>query len=225
MNYLELCQELAREAGISGSIAAVTGQTGEMARVANWIRKANRYILNKHEDWKFLRADVSFPVILGNVEYSAGALSLADFGEWKLDSFRAYLTSIGFADEQPVREVRDYDAFRDYYIIGALREQEGRPQAITQTPGRSLRIWPVPDDAYTIVGEYYQAPADLAANADVPVFPAKFHDAIVWRALMFYGEYEGDATVFAAAQTEFKRVLAKLESLYLPSIEAGGPMA
>jgi hypothetical protein len=225
MNFLEICQSIVREGGISGSLANVTGQSGEHLRVVNWANGAYRYILNMHKEWKFLRKDLAFPVIVGTAEYSASAMSLADFGEWKLDSFRAYTTDIGFADEQFVRCVRNYDDFRNRYMMGAMRSVTGRPQLVAEKPDQNLRIFPIPDAAYTVTGEYYRVPADMAVNADLPIFPARFHKAVVWRALMFYAEYEGDASLFASAQTEFGREISQMELRFLPDMEASGPMA
>lgn len=225
MNFLEICQGIVRDGGISGSIANVTGQTGELLRVVRWANDAYRYILNMHKDWKFLRKDVAFPVIVGTAEYSASALSLADFGEWKLDSFRAYDTAIGFADEQFVRYMLNYDDFRNQFMFGTNRTTTGRPTLAAEKPDQTLRLWPIPDANYTVTGEYYRVPPDMAANADIPAFPARYHKAIVYRALMLYAEYEGDASLFASMQSEFGRIIAQLELGNLPDMEAAGPMA
>lgn len=226
MNFLELCQDLAREAGISGSIVSVTGQTGEAARIVNWIIKAYRFVQAKHVDWKFLRADVAFDTNGSSDTYTAAAAGVAGFGEWRFagDDWRCWRKDLGAADEQPVRYV-DYDDFCRMYSYGANRLVTGRPQFMTERPDQSLQFWPVPDASYTIIGEHFRAPITLAKNDDVPIFSAKFHEAIVQRGLMLYGLFEGDASVHAGAQSEFNRWLSQMESIYLPDIEPSGPMA
>jgi hypothetical protein len=227
MNYLELCKALAREAGVSGSIASVTGQTGELLRLVNWIARAYNDILIAHSDWEFLRADVQFSTNVGSRIYSAAAAGVAEFGEWRFgsyDGWRAYLTEAGTADEQPVSFIL-YDDFRSTCLYSTQRDQVGRPQVVTEAPDQSLLFWPLPDMQYTIVGEQYRHPAALLDNADVPVFPARFHDAIVQRALMLYAQFEEAPAVFASAQSEYARLLEQLESRYLPSITTSGPMA
>jgi hypothetical protein len=226
MNFLELCQDLAREAGISGAVVSVTNQTGEAQRLVNWIIKAYRYIQNKHVDWKFLRADVAFDTNTSSAIYTAAAAGVAGFGEWNFagDDWRAYSKAIGVADEMELRYM-PYDDFKRVYVMGQNRTVTGRPTIITERPDQSLQVWPIPDAIYTIVGEQYRAPITLAAANDVPIFAAKFHDAIVQRALMFYGGFEGDAGVFAAAQTEFQRLLAQMEGVYLPEWDTPEPMA
>ncbi len=223
-NFLQLCQDTAREAGMP-DIASAANQKGEPLRMVNWVRKAYRYILNLNPQWQFLRADAAIDVIAGQTIYYPTALDLANFGEWRLHSFRAYDPDVGVQDEQFVTAMPDYDYFRDSYGIGPAQTTTGRPQLIAQRPDQALVVWPTPDRAYTLSGEYFKAPPDLVNNTDVPVLPPKYHDAIVWRALMFYGQFEGDSGVFATGQMEFRRVLAAMELLYAPAIQAPGAMA
>ena len=225
MTYLELCQELMREAGISGSLVSVLGQTGELGRVVGWVAKAHRYIQNKHSNWEFLRRDVQFPVVVGTARYNADDVAVTDFGNWRFSSsWRTYNTAAGVADEQPLAYMA-YNAFRERYLMGTNRLMTGRPQVVTQAPDQSLILWPIPDQAYTIVGEQYRAPMILAANTDKPIFPPRFHDVIVYRALMFYGQFEGDGNTFNTGQTECNRYLSMLEEEYLPEWETAGAMA
>lgn len=231
MNFLELCQDFYREnASLSGVIASVEDQTGEALRVVNHVKKAYRSIQNAYADWDFMRADVTFNTTAAKQTYTASeaGLSSAVFGEWMFSPYskqwRCYITSMGVADEQPVRYM-PYDDFKRQYLFGAQRSTAGRPLVITQKPDRTLVFWPTPDAIYTVVGEQYRAPYELAANDDTPIFAARFHDAIVYRALMLYGERDGDQTTFSAAQIEFKRIMAKLEREYLPDITMGGAMA
>lgn len=225
MTYLELCKALVREAGISGTIASVAGQTGELLRVVNWIADAYTDILIAHDNWEFLRTDVNFTTNVGSRSYSAAAAGITEFGEWRFTgSWRAYSAALGTADEQAVRFM-EYDAFRDQYLYASAREQTGRPLIVTEAPDQSLQFWPLPDAEYVIVGEQYRHPAELTGNADLPVFPARFHKAIVQRAKMLYAQFESDAATFASAQSEYARLLEQLETRYLPNITAGSPMA
>lgn len=217
MNFLELCQAVAVEAGISGTIASVNGQSGEAARVIKWVKRAYNAIQLLHPEWEFLRADAVFATTAGNDTYSATAASLTSFGEWRLrgDDWRCYATAQGTKDEQPVRFMK-YDQFRHVCLYGTQRDDRDRPQVVTVRPNQSLQFWPTPDASYTIVGEYFQAPLQMVANADIPVFGARFHDAVMWRAMMFYAEFEGDSTVYASAQNELKPLIAQMEDQYLP---------
>jgi hypothetical protein len=214
------------QAGIAGSLASVQGQSGEFQRVVNWISKAHTYVQNRHVEWEFLRADVAFNTSANSAIYTATAAGVASFGEWRFNGndWRCYDVAQGPMDEQQVVYV-DYDTFRRTYFYGSNRLMTGRPQVVTQRPDQSLQFWPTPDKAYTIVGEQFRAPLAMLANDDTPIFAAKFHDVIVWRALMYYGEYEGDASVHATGQSETSRILGEMESVYMPTWCSAGPMA
>lgn len=225
MTYLELCRKLMARAGIAGSLASVTGQNGELLRVVGWVAEAYRAILNLHSDWEFLRAGVQFDVGTSTATYSAAAAGVSEFGEWRFvgDDWRCWNKAIGAADEMPLAFV-PYDAFKRNYAYGPQRLMTGRPQVVTELPDESLQFWPKPDMDYTIIGEQYRVPADLAGNEDVPIFRSKFHDVVFYRALMLYAEHEEAGSTFAAAQTECARLVGQMENLYLPAITLGGPM-
>jgi hypothetical protein len=94
--FLELCQDLAQEAGISDGTmpTSVTSQTGEMKRVVDWIARAYRWVQRKHSNWNFLRNDFSFNTVAGTSNYLYTSAS-AEHQRWKLETFRCYLTAPG----------------------------------------------------------------------------------------------------------------------------------
>jgi hypothetical protein len=225
MNHLDLCKALAREAGISGSIPSVTDQAGEALRVVNWISEAYREVLNAHSDWEFLRADVTIAVGTGNRSYTAAAAGIPDFGAWRFKAvWSISLTGSGTIDEQPLIYL-PYDRFRETCLFGGKREVAARPSTIAQGPDQSLLLWPLPDAQYNVYGEYFRQPVDLIKNEDVPAFAARWHRIIVHRALMLYASFEGDAGLFASAQTNYARMLEQMENSHLPEFGVCGAMA
>jgi hypothetical protein len=224
--FIQLVQDLKREAGVSGAVpSAVTSQPAEIDRLVNWILKAYTDIQNKHTDWQFLRADVSIDATASTSTYTATDAGIANlFGEWIMDSFRIFRADLGVTDEQVV-DACSWDAMRDGYLIGAQRTSAGRPTRIAQKPDQSLALWPLPDQSYTVVGEYYKTAQTLTATTDVPVFPGKYHDMIVWRALMYYAGYESAPELYAVGQKEFNRLMTRMEGAQLPEITVGGAMA
>lgn len=223
--FLEICQDFREEAGITGSgPAAVTGQTGEMLRVVNWVKKAYRDVQNRHPNWDFLRNDFTFQTIVSTSTYLPTAISLDELGMWKRDSFRIYLTATGVADEQWLRHW-NWDEFRDAYLIGPSQNQTGRPTEFAVRPDKSVVLWPKPDAVYTVAGEYFKRAQEMAANADEPLLPEEFHDIIKWRAMMYYGAQEGAPEVYAQGKDEFSRMMGELRRDQLPRIMLGGALA
>jgi hypothetical protein len=223
--FLELCQDLREQAGISGSgPTAVTGQTGEMLRVVNWINKAYQKIQNMDTNWNFLRADFSFQTIASTSTYTTTAVNLTDHGSWKVDSLRCYLTSAGATDEQWL-VYYPWEEFRDIYQFGGLRTSSGRPISFSVKPDQSLIFYPVPDAVYTVVGEYFKKPQEMAANSDEPLIPSQYQDVIMWRALMYYATYESAPELYAEGQAEYRRLMAEMRVRELPPMSMGGPLA
>jgi hypothetical protein len=223
--FLELCQDFREEAGITGSgPVSVIGQTGEMKRVVNWILKAYKDIQNKHRNWDFLRENFSFETIASTSTYLPTAVSLDELATWKQDTFRIYRTATGVADEQWLRCWR-WDELRDAYLIGPSRSQTGRPTEFAIKPDKSVVFWPAPDAVYTVTGEYFQRAQTMTANADEPLLPEQFHDIIKWRAMMYYGAYEGAAEVYANGKSEYARMMFEMRLDQLPGITLGGALA
>lgn len=222
--FLELCSDLRREAGISGAgPTTVVSQTGEMGRVVEWVKKAYRDLQNLHANWDFLKTEFSFSTIASTANYTKTAAGLTELGSWKVDEFTCYLTATGVADEQPLEYV-PWDDFKAGYTLGTLSTQTNRPQVVTVKPDQSLTFWPIPNDVYTIKGEYYKRAQAMTVNSDEPLIPLAFQDVIVWRALMFYGAYTGADEKYSHGQNEFKRLLAKLEENQLPAMMLGEPL-
>jgi hypothetical protein len=224
MTFLELCQRLRREAGQAGSgPATVVSQTYELLRTVEWVKSAYEDIQNLHAEWNFLRADLTFQTVASDNTYPIAQISATEYGEWIPDSFRSYNTSSGVAGEQ-FMEWMDWPDFRDKYVIGTNRTQEGNPRYIAQKPDTSLIVFPTPDAAYTINGEYFKKAQVMSADSDEPLIPTKFHMIIVWRALMYYAGFTSAPDLYEIGQREYKNLLFKLESSQLPRIRLATPL-
>ncbi len=242
MNYLELCQRMVSECGVSGTLTTVAGQQGSLQRCINWVSQAWDELQTEHDDWQFMRSSrllgggVSFPTINAQLFYPLGVgagligLDADDFGHWDMQSFRCQTTSVGIADETFMDNV-DYEAWRNAYMYGTMQQTTTRPVAIAEGPENQLCVGPASDGNYTITGDFYWAPQIMSADADVPknrgstwTLPKRFHMLIVYRAMKFYAAYESAPEVHQRAVDGQGDLLAKLEMLYLPEITAGEPL-
>lgn len=215
--FLALCQRLVRESvGVSGSgPTSVLNQTGDMRRVVDWVATAYQDIQNLHQDWNFLRGEATFNTVAGQQDYTPAQADAADLGEWRRDSFRAWLTASGAGSEIDLVQY-DWTEFRDRYLYGTTRTQQGRPVYMAIKPDRSVALWPIPNDDYTVTGEYFRAPHVMVANTDTPNFPAQYHLLVMWRALVFYAGHAAAPETFAVGQQEHKRLLSMLRRAELP---------
>lgn len=231
-SYLSLCTDFATLSGlIATPPAAVTGQSGQALKVVTWVKKAWEAIQNSSADWTFLAGEVSATALtINTMSYTSTALGVSSrFGEWRGDRldntgrlYRAwsiYDNAIGVSDEVPLHEVT-YNYWREVYDRGS--HDASRPIVYALAPDKTIRFGGKPDSAYRVRGEYVKAPQVLAADADVPDMPSRFHDIIVWRAILLASEQGEAPSGIAYAQAEFYRLLSDMQRDLLPAITARG---
>ncbi len=227
MTYLQLCQRLRQEARISGTgPVSVIGQTGEMLLITQWINTALENLWGKYGQWEFARYDFSFPTIAGVSTYNSTA-AVPDLLRWRVDdydSLRCWRTSIGSTDERYLIPT-SWEDFRTVRLFSSSRTQTGTPMEYAVKPNNELIFWPIPDDIYTISGEFYSTVTHLVNDNDVPVFPSDYHMLLVWEALRLTGAYQASPEKYMHGQTEYKRMLNQIRREYLPTIDNGEPLA
>lgn len=223
MNYLALCQDTVRESGtISGDAtpSAVTGQSGRLLKVVNWVAKAWTEIQNLHDDWLWMRAEFSATTTAGAPRYTSSSFSLTRFSRFITEphGVTIYKTATGVSDEGELRFI-DWQTWRATYGRGT--QVNNRPRDYTISPAGEFCVGPVPDDTYTLRGEYQKSAQVLAANTDIPELPdTSLHSVIVWKALMLLAQFDEGQWPTSVAQT---RIIDDLRSMqkYRPTITIG----
>lgn len=228
--FLQLCQNVAKDCGVPGSISSVVNQTGEFGDVVRWVNAAWRDVQNE-KLWNWLLQDFTFNTVANTMAYStvtAGATDsngATDLRTWKTNTFKCYLTSAGVAQEWELPEM-DYLLFRRTYMLGT--RPTGVPQCFAIRPeDNALLIGPTPSGIYTVYGQYWRTAYDMAANSDTPTgMPAQFHELIEYRARQKYAEFEEAGTVDAAGDRNYRRLRQQHLIQCLPSmLEDWEPMA
>lgn len=210
MNFLELCRRTREKCGISGSgPAAVTGQQGEMLRIINWVNEAWVEIQNAQPDWMWMRGTFSVPTVNGQQTYTTAAAGIdTTFSHWHLDTFRVYQTARGVSDEQFLHP-QEYLQFRDVYAYS--NRIPGRPAFFAVQPwDQSLMLGPIPNDGYTVVGEYQKKASEMTVNSDIPALPSQYHMLIVYGAMERYAAYESAPEVMVPVSREYDEMRSKL---------------
>ncbi len=226
MNFLEICQAVAREAGVSDTLpSSVSSQRGELKRIVEWTKAAHDEIVSLHADWQFLRGRGSFATVSGTRQYSVATIGLSStFGRWIEGTFRAYLTATGRSDEQPL-DYWEYDQFREVFDTGLQSTQTGRPTVFTVLPDDfSIILSATPSAVYTVTFEYWKRLTALSATADEPAWSNDLHMIVVWRALMFYGEFESAPETFTRAKNHYRGMLTRMRRKYLPQVRIAPPL-
>lgn len=226
-SFLELCQMVARESGtISGTLpSSVLSQTGRLAKIVSWTNSAWMDIQNQRTTWLWMRKEFFGDTIANTSRYTPAAWNITDLARWITDddSTTMYDTTIGVSDEGAIT-FTPWPEWKSRYDRGT--QTPNRPVEYTITAANEVALGPLPDAVYRVRGEYVKTPQTLAANADIPELPARFHTIIAWRALMLMAGHDEAPTTYASAKTEFDRIMFDLERDQLPSWGSGaGPLA
>jgi hypothetical protein len=227
MNYLQLCQDTARESGtISGDTtpSTVTGQSGRLLKVVNWVSKAWTAVQNLHDDWLWMRAEFTGTIGMGSTRFTAASFNLARWSRWITDdcSMTLYKTSLGVVDEGVITFIA-WQAWRTRYGRGL--QVPNRPKEYSISPMGELCVGPVPDAPYTIRGEYQKSAQVLVANTDVPELPdTALHTVITWKALLLLAQFDEGQWPTGVAQVRLMDDLMSMKK-YRPTVSidfAGG---
>lgn len=226
--YLEISQAVALESGVVGGTGLPTSvlnqAQADLLRVVTWVRDAWVEIQVGSIGWRFLEKRFTSTAVIANTpEYTAGTLGITDFGRWLVaddrtssgysDGLTLYQTSIGAADEAPLRVI-DWDEYLRLWLRGT--HAASRPRDAAVAPDNALWLGPTPDAAYTLRGRYERTAQVLAANADEPLCPARFHNAIKFHALMKLAGFDEALVARAAAEAQYRPLLSALKRDQLP---------
>lgn len=223
--FLHLCQKLRLMAGISGTgpSSVSMNANNEYARVVEWIRAADLEIQEAYDDWRFMWVNFDFQTVPGQGTYTpaevcAGLPANTRPQRYDEESFRYWLTSQGSAGEQFMTWC-PYTLFRDVWLLGTNRTQQGVPQYVTQAPDENLLLAPIPNAIYTITGQFYRKAVTLNDDGDVPVYPAQYHELPIWWALVKYAGFEEASAVYMHAQNMLNITLSTMERRERPHVE------
>lgn len=211
MNLLQLAQRLRLEVGASGTDTTVVNATGEWQRLVTWCNAAWEEIQRRHTTWNWMRQSITFNTIAsqGEYAYASAPLSITSFASWDVTRFRVYQTSVG---NENFMTFIPYDRFIDTYRIGTTRTTPGYPSIISVSPTNSLLLSLIPPDtSYVIGGTYYKGVQTLSADDDIPEMPERFHMAIVYKAMKYYGRWESAPEIVASSNELFGLMYAQLQ--------------
>jgi hypothetical protein len=204
MTFLEMVQKLHAKCGCAGSQpSSVTNQTGEARRLVNWIIDADQEIQLLWVTWKFLWAQDTGRNTTNNVATLAKPATLA---YWDFDTFRI--------NGESIDDVVEYQKIRSEILDTTSRAQ---PSRVIVMPDKSLMFEPIPNGAYPFQADFYKVPVVLVAANDVSLIPVQFHNVVIGRAMMMYGNFEAAQEIKTDGAEIYSEFLERLENDQLPT--------
>lgn len=86
-----------------------------------------------------------------------------------------------------------------------------------------IGFWPLPNDAYAVAIDYYKVPTELSADADTPIIPVAYREALGQYALSYEHDFNTDPDLSQKAMNSYEQIitLARQNLLTQPT-DAGG---
>jgi hypothetical protein len=218
MNYLNLCDTLIKEAGLSeGGIASVSGQSGIKQKVVRWVSSAWVEIQNKR-DWNFLWQEGSFNTTVGKQSYHpVEDLALAP----ALRRWNPY--SVIHSTSDGNKYYLQYVAWDNF---DNTLSSNGQPTQFTLKPDGTLKFNSVPTAVSTVSFEYIRDPQVLESNTDEPMMSSRHHDVILYQAMAYLAAEQDAPELYQDASRQLMTRLADMSAEMLPNTSvANVPLA
>jgi hypothetical protein len=214
MTYLEIVQFAINRAQIrEESPSTLVGATGIVADFANWVADAWVELQMEKETppWFFRKSlDQTFVTVASDDDYAMpSGLETID---WR--TVTAYLTAK--TDETPVT----YTEYIDWRMeLDTRTITENKPQRITQCPDDTLKLWPVPDQVYTIRFDGVLDIDEMSVDADTPTnLPAQYHRMLGYAAIMRMSSVHEDGNKYQDAESKWRPYYDKLVARQLSHV-------
>lgn len=228
--YLQGVQDLRQETTDSGTgPSAVIGQTGELARLCKWYKDAWTELQQEKDNWVWMRKSFTVNTVSGTGEYAyssctdtVSAVAISRFAHWYKHDFKCYLSSAGVGGEYRLIWT-PWEDFKRTYRFGT--QTDAPPRFVSVDPTQQIVLGPKPDAVYVLSGDYQIGPQILAADGDTPEMPSRFHNLIMFEAMIKYGGSRVAPEAMQRAVNEGSRLRNALGRDQLPQISTGRSIA
>lgn len=232
MNYLALCQKVNLILRLGNETpgtepTTVTAQDGPLYEMVQWVRASHEDICFARTDWNFMRANDTLTFAQGEraKDHSAIVAVIADFDRLLpfVTENNGYIGIVPDGVSQAAEMTVIYVPYQQWQgAYDAPPIPTGQPTYFTITPEGGIEFDSIPDRAYIVRINYRRAIVQLDDDADEPMFPERYHNAIVWWAILHYYCLTRDKTaeLRGRAEGELKREMSKLFNEQLPDFLA-----
>ena len=210
MTFIDLCRRVRQDSGMSGDIASVTSQQGQLAKLVTWVQQAEYDIVSSRTDWNFMRGKAAAQLVAGKVEYLPAELDMQPFA-----SVQAV-----YVDRQPLRQF-EFDYLDDMHLKNG-GAPVGVPRGFAVTPDNKILFDNQPTQAMPVAIRYCKAAVRLTSNNQISPIPAAHTEVIIQAALMNYARAEQDDYLLRDSTAAYDRHFSHLCSKQLPTIKIIG---
>lgn len=187
--------------------------TGYYTFVKEAVNSSIRHITQEEFEWSWNHVENELILVAGvsREPYPSDAKKV------NMQSFRIKRdATIGNGTEY-LKEIT-YEEYLEKYVdqeYDSGTSNRGIPRMIVQAPSREFILVPEPDEAYTLVYEYYTLGYDLEGHDDVPSIPEPYRHVIINGAMYYAYQFRNDAQMANMSQVLFEDGIKHLRTLHI----------
>lgn len=218
-NYLGLVNDVnARVNEVPLTSANFAASEGYYAMAKDAINSSIRYINQDKFTWPFNYVEMEDVLTPGTLRYTVPTNAKhVDYNTFRIKR------SATLGNQTQKLHQMDYEEFLEKFADAeyntASTSIRDVPKFIIRGPGNDYLVYPSPDQAYTLVYEYYILPVDLNLYTDVPTVPQAFRHIIVDGAMYYIYSFRGDIENADRAFNRFEMGLKDMRSIYINRFE------
>jgi hypothetical protein len=217
-NFLDLVNEVNRRLNeVELTSSNFASATGFYAHNKDAVNAAIRDINHIHYEWPFNHEVKEQVLTAGTIRYSFPA----DANTIDFDSFRIK-ENTGLGNKTQKLTLISYEEYLNSFIDQEYSVDSSKrklPEFVFHAPSLEYGIVNAPDQAYTLVYEYYQVPVDLSVYSDAPTIPERFRHVIIDGAMLYAYLFRSNEQAANLAKSKFddgvKRMRTMLVNRYL----------
>lgn len=175
--------------------------------ITNYISDAQNDVYNEYR-LPFMQTTQAYTLTAGVSDVTNGSGLPTNY----VQALDITLTSSGLEKVIPYADIRVIDD--DFPDPDDTTRNPTGPPAMWYYYGDTIKVYPVPSQAYTVSLRYYKKPTELTSTSDVPEIPSEFSELLVvgaaYRVLQVKDNYDQAAIL----QNKYDEILQKLVSKY-----------
>jgi len=213
-NFLELVNQVNRRFNevelTSASFATAKGFYGSAKDSVN---AAIRDVTQSHFEWTFNHANKEETLVAGTTRYAIpNSTSSIDYNSFRIKKDDALGNATTKLNVLTYEEYLKRFVDQEYTTDTGTR---GLPLYVIQAPSEEYLVSPAPDQAYTLVFEYYTIPTDLSLYSDVPTIPERFKHVIIDGAMYHAYMFRGNEQSAAISKQKFDEGIKRMRTILI----------
>lgn len=216
-NYLELTNDVNRRLNeVPLTTSNFNSATGYYADVKGYVNSAINRINREEFEWPFNHTTQTETLVVDQTKYTYPA----DVKSVAFDTFRVQGSELLNIDSRKLR-IMDYEEYLDTRVDEEFNpaDYHGQPTHIIRNRNLSWTVSPPPDEAYTLLYEYYRLPIDLVDWDDVPTVPEQFRWVILEGAMYHAYMFRGGLEEASISNQLFQSGIKDMRKLYINRTE------